>query len=233
MTHPAAAPVPVRRTRERILDTAEQLFLEKGFRGASLRTLTSTAGVNLAAVGYHFGGKDELLRAVLERRIQPVNAERLRRLDAVEAGWRRGQSRALEPILAALFEPAFAAMPVDGESRDIATLLYSEPHQGMPALIESLFGECARRFHAAISIALGSRDPVALALRFQLVIGAMIHFLAGRHRHAPPFVGALHPPSERALIDEMIAFLAAGLRAPARSKARARRPTRRSALATQ
>jgi len=220
------APTPVRGTRERILDAAEQLFLEKGFRGASLRTLTSTAAVNLAAVGYHFGGKDELLRAVLERRIQPVNAERLRRLDAVEAGWRRGQARTLEPILAALFEPAFAAMSTASETRDIATLLYSEPHDGMPSLIESLFGECARRFHAAISQSLGRTEPDALALRFQLVIGAMIHFLAGRHRHAPPFVGSLRAPSDRALIDEMIAFLAAGLRAPARTKTRTRRAPR-------
>jgi AcrR family transcriptional regulator len=222
-----AQPATERRgTRDRILDAAEQLFLEKGFRGASLRTLTTLAGVNLAAVGYHFGGKDELLRAVLERRIQPVNAERLRRLDTVEAGWRRGQARTVEPILRALLEPAFAAISDEGESRDIATLLYSEPHQGMPALIERLFGECARRFHAAISQSLGTRDPAALALRFQLLIGAMIHFLAGRHRHAPPFAGDMGAPSERVLIDEMVAFLSAGLRAPALPKTRTRRAPR-------
>jgi AcrR family transcriptional regulator len=213
-------------TRARILDAAELLFLEKGFRGASLRALTTAAGVNLAAVGYHFGSKDELLCAVLERRIEPVNRERLRRLDAVEARWRRGEPRALEPILAALLEPAFAAMRADGESRDIATLLYSEPHERMPQLIERLFGECARRFHAAVSRVLGRADPSALALRFQMVIGAMLHFLGGRHRLSPKLLGVAVDDSERAVLDELIAFLAAGLRAPARRKSGARRPVR-------
>jgi AcrR family transcriptional regulator len=216
-------PGPQSSTRERILDTAERLFLEKGFRGASLRALTSAAGVNLAAVGYHFGGKDELLRAVLERRIQPVNTERLRRLDVVEAGWARGQPRALEPILAALLEPAFAAMRAGHESRDLATLLYSEPHEHMREFVESLFGECAKRFLAAIARVLGRADGVALELRFQMVIGAMIHFLAGRQRLSPTFTGISALVPERVVLDELIVFLAAGLRAPARPKIRTRR----------
>lgn len=210
-------------TPERILDAAERLFLEKGFRGASLRELTSAAGVNLAAVGYHFGGKNELLRSVLERRLEPVNRERVLRLDAIEAGWRRGQQRALEPVLAALLEPAFAAMRADLESRDIATLLYSEPHEHMRELVESLFGECAKRFHAALARVLGRADAAALALRFQMVIGAMIHFLAGRHRLSPAPSGVTTVVPERVVLDEMIAFLAAGLRAPARPKIRTRR----------
>ncbi len=210
-------------TPDRILDAAERLFLERGFRGASLRALTSEAGVNLAAVGYHFGGKDELLRAVLERHVAPVNAERLARLDAVEASWRAGRPRTLEPVLAALLEPAFAAMRSELESRDVATLLYTEPHERMPELIESLFGECARRFHAAIARVLGRVDRSATALRFQMVIGAMLHFLAGRHRLAPGFTGLVAEIPDRVVLDEMIAFLAAGLRAPARSRIRTRR----------
>lgn len=213
-------------TRARILDAAERLFLERGFRGASLRALTTAAGVNLAAVGYHFGGKDELLRAVLERRIEPVNRERLRRLDAIETRWRRGEPRALEPILAALLEPAFAAMRADGEARDIATLLYSEPHERMPELIERLFGECALRFHATVSRVLGRADPSAVALRFQMVIGAMIHFLGGRHRVSPKLAGVTVDDSERAVLDELVVFLAAGLRAPARRRKVVRRAGR-------
>ena len=53
-------------TVERILDAAEQLFAEKGFAETSLRLITSKAGVNLAAVNYHFGSRDGLYLAVLE-----------------------------------------------------------------------------------------------------------------------------------------------------------------------
>lgn len=218
-----AESVPPGGTRERILDAAERLFLERGFRGASLRELTNSARVNLAAVGYHFGGKDELLRAVLERHVGPVNFERLRRLDRIEADWRAGKPRRLEPVLAALLEPAFASARSEPESRDVTTLLFREPHERMPELIESLFGECARRFHAAIARALGRADARATALRFQMVIGAMLHFLAGRHRHSRTFTGLEPEIPERVVLDELIAFLAAGLRAPACPKVRARR----------
>ena len=50
-------------TVERILDAAEQLFAEKGFAETSLRLITSKAGVNLAAVNYHFGSKKALIQA--------------------------------------------------------------------------------------------------------------------------------------------------------------------------
>ena len=52
---------PTGSTKERILGAAESLFAQRGFDGASLRQLTSAAGVNLAAVNYHFGSKEKLV----------------------------------------------------------------------------------------------------------------------------------------------------------------------------
>jgi AcrR family transcriptional regulator len=54
-------------TVERILDAAEQLFAEKGFAETSLRLITSKAGVNLAAVNYHFGSKKALIPSLKTR----------------------------------------------------------------------------------------------------------------------------------------------------------------------
>ncbi len=71
-------------TRERILDAAEELFAEKGIVATSLRVLTKAAGVNLAAVHYYFGSKEALLDAVLERRAEAVNLERLASLARLE-----------------------------------------------------------------------------------------------------------------------------------------------------
>ena len=58
-------------TKERILDAAEQLFGEHGPSDTSLRAITAAAGVNLAAVNYHFGSKEKLIEAVLSRRLEP------------------------------------------------------------------------------------------------------------------------------------------------------------------
>lgn len=59
-------------TRDRILAAASSLFAERGVDGVSIRDITSRAGVNLGAVTYHFGGKDELVAAVIQRRIVPL-----------------------------------------------------------------------------------------------------------------------------------------------------------------
>src|SRR5499425_2105246 len=64
-------------TQEKILDSTEKLFMEHGFETTSLRQITATAKVNLAAVNYHFGSKEELFQAVLTRRLDPMNQERL------------------------------------------------------------------------------------------------------------------------------------------------------------
>src|SRR4051795_1282442 len=68
-------------TRTQILDAAERLLAEHGFRGTSVRAITDLAGVNLAAVGYHFGSKADLLAAVVRRVIEPITAPQIAALD--------------------------------------------------------------------------------------------------------------------------------------------------------
>ena len=85
-------------TREALLDAAESLFAEHGVQAASLRAITQQAGANLAAVHYHFGSKEGLVRAVFSRRIGPLNEERLRRLEECEREG-RGVNRAIGSVI--------------------------------------------------------------------------------------------------------------------------------------
>ena len=71
-------------TKNRILAAAEALFMEHGFEATSLRAITTAAGVNLAAVNYHFGSKEELFQSVLSRRLDPMNQERVDLLTRLE-----------------------------------------------------------------------------------------------------------------------------------------------------
>lgn len=71
-------------TRDRILDSAEKLFAHRGFHGVSIREITRAAGVDVALANYHFGPKKNLLAAVLERRAQLLNDERLHMLAAAK-----------------------------------------------------------------------------------------------------------------------------------------------------
>src|SRR3984893_8545568 len=99
-------------TRTRILDAAERLFAERGFRGTSVRAITGLAGANLAAVGYHFGSKAELLAAVIRRETVPIIA-------AQGAGLDRLLARTPDPPVAELVEafagPLFDKMPAGAE----------------------------------------------------------------------------------------------------------------------
>src|SRR5476651_99954 len=69
--------------KERILDAAERLFARNGFYGISVRDITEAAGIDVALVSYHFGGKRELFAAVFQRRAELLNPERLAMLEEV------------------------------------------------------------------------------------------------------------------------------------------------------
>src|SRR3954471_10629137 len=92
-------------TKTRILDAAERLFVEHGFEATSLRQLTSAAGVNLAAVNYHFGSKEELFQSVLTRRLDPMNQERIELLEKLERE-SGGKPVGVEKILSSMLIPA-------------------------------------------------------------------------------------------------------------------------------
>src|SRR5690348_11633026 len=81
----ARVPASTGATKERILDSAESLFMAHGFEATSLRAITASADVNLAAVHYHFGSKEELFQSVLARRLDPMNRKRLELLSRLEA----------------------------------------------------------------------------------------------------------------------------------------------------
>lgn len=81
---PVPSTDPKTDTKEQILNAAERHFALLGFAGTSLRALTRDANVNLAAVHYHFGSKEELFKAVVRRVAEPIVEEQVRRLDELE-----------------------------------------------------------------------------------------------------------------------------------------------------
>lgn len=95
-------------TRERILNTAQRLFAEKGFSKVSLRELTAAAETNLAAVNYYFGSKDQLLAALIRRAAKIVHRQRMDMLaEALTCtGSTADKARA---ILSALLIPAIGS----------------------------------------------------------------------------------------------------------------------------
>jgi AcrR family transcriptional regulator len=192
-------------TKTRILDAAERLFAARGYAATSLRHVIAEAQVNLAAVHYHFGSKEELLSAVVRRKIGPVNDERLRMLDAAE---RRARPR-LDDVLRAFFEPAFRALADDPEIAHLMGRLYGAGDL-LPKLMGRNFGVTIGRFRQTLARALPRLAADELAWRVHFAIGAMAHTL----RVSPAALGAgphRDPPTACA---HLVRFVGAALRAP-------------------
>lgn len=202
-------------TKERILDVAETLFADHGYAATSLRDITRDAGVNIAAVNYHFGSKDALLAAVLERRIGPVNRERLVLLDQAEAAAGGGPAD-LESLVRALLSPAFRQrMVVEGGPVKFLQLtgrIHSEPHAPARAIFLAQFGEIIRRFVAAFRRTLPHLPEEEVSWRLLFVVGAMAHTMMSTH--LLDTLGARQPRDTEELLEALVQFVVAGVQAP-------------------
>ncbi len=211
------ADLPPMTTRDRILDAAELLFAEQGIRATSLRVITREADVNLAAVHYHFGSKEGLLDAVIERQALPVNESRLLELERLERETGDASPTA-EALLAAFILPAVNRLcdlgPRAQHLPQLLARIEAQPAEVVESLMRKHFGEVARRFVEALQRALPDHSEESVAERLRFCAGLMSHLFSGNFDldvipgHPP------HPqdPLERAL--HALCFLTAGMCAP-------------------
>jgi AcrR family transcriptional regulator len=208
-----------------ILDAAEKLFATKGFDGTSLRAITAEAGVNLAAVNYHFGSKEALIDAVIQRIVAPVNQQRLQRLDELED--EAGDAR-LDPgaVLLAFVDPALrAAQAGDGLTMtriELVARAYAESRHVSKRIFLRQFAEVVDRFRAALWRALPELPRDELNWRLHFVIGSMVHMI---HTVADPGMRAMLTGSEEeisasAISERLLPFLEGGISAGVRASVR-------------
>jgi len=206
---------PQHETRTRILDAAEELFMQHGFEGTSMRHLTSRAGVNLAAVNYHFGSKDALIEAVFRRRLDPMNAERIAALDRLE-------DPSPEDIIRAFVSPGLRMIEdAKGGGRNFIRLLgrtYSEPAKAIRALIGQMYAPAMERYKSALERALPQMPHEELVWRMHFMFGTLAYTLAATD--TVQLIAGCKPEDRydsRLLEERLTAFLTAGLHAPLKS----------------
>jgi AcrR family transcriptional regulator len=205
-------------TRERILRAAEALFMERGFADTSLRMITARAEVNLAAVNYHFGSKEALIREVFQRHLGPLNAARLAYLDRLEAQ-AQGQPLSPERIVEAIVTPVLQVSrdPVKGGARFLRLLgrALSEGTDALQGLLPAHYREVVVRFKAALVRALPDVPETEIVWRMHFMFGAMAYALAGND--AMQLIATCKvdgADDAEAVIQHLAPFLTAGLQAP-------------------
>ncbi len=198
-------------TKERILTAAEGLFAEFGFSGTSLRQVTSQADVNIAAVNYHFGSKENLINEVFRRRLDELSEKRIAALrDALES--RPGQ---LDGLLAAFIEPALSlTLDRHGGSAFVRVLAraYAEKNERLRKFLSDNYGHVLRQFSRAIGACVPELGKEELYWRLDFVAGALTYAMAdfGLIRRPAGISEKAH--CQRAA-EALIRFAAAGLRA--------------------
>jgi len=209
---------PLHETHTRILDAGEELFMQHGFEGTSMRALTSKAGVNLAAVNYHFGSKDALIEAVFRRRLDPMNLARIAALDELEADG----TLSAEKIIRAFIVPSLRLVEdAKGGGRNFIRLLgrtYTEPAKGIRLLIGQMYAPTMQRYKAALERALPQMPREELVWRMHFMFGTLAYTLAATD--TVQLIAGCKPEDRydaRLLEDRLTAFLASGLTAPLRS----------------
>ena len=198
-------------TKDRILGAAEELFAQHGFAGTSLRQVTSRADVNIAAVNYHFGSKENLVNEVFRRRMDDMTHLRLSQLKtALEK-----HPGELQPVLAAFVEPALA-MSQDrhggGAFVRVVARAYAEKNDGLRKFLSDHYGHVLREFGKAIAACVPGLSKEELYWRLDFLAGALTYAMAdfGLIKRPADVTEAVH--RERAA-RELIRFAEAGIRA--------------------
>ena len=166
-------------SQERLLDAAEILFAEKGFEAVSLRDITSEAEANFAAVNYHFGGKENLIGAVLARHAMPINAERIALLDTLLA---REEKPTVREVVDAFLRPMVTRVLAEESSQQLfAKFMGRMMGEGANSLPESIlpqFQEMAQKvvsaFQAAVPELTEGQAYFRLKFCFSVMSNAMM-----------------------------------------------------------
>jgi len=171
-------------TKDRLLDAAEALFAHKGYDAVSIREIAGAADVNLAAVNYHFQGKENLYREVLRRRLAPKREKLLAAIAGVEAA---GDD---QPRLEMLVRAFVGAHLEDALGRahgqyglHLMAREMSEPRYGASVLVREFIGPVRARIMKILKELMPDADEARLQMVIGSLVGQCIFFAMYWHNH--------------------------------------------------
>ncbi len=187
--------------KEELIAAAHEILAGQGAAAATVRAITARAGVNMAAVNYHFGSRDGLFVAICGRRMQPANQEILKNLQALD-------ERDAPPDVAEIFQPlvdtAFRIWVNDDVLRALRSLLFTSPETA-DRLNVTAMSEVYDRMRGALMRACPHLNAQQIRQRFAFSIGAIMNQVYSRDAHLQGIYSDNSP-------DELIDFIAAGFR---------------------
>jgi AcrR family transcriptional regulator len=220
---------PARPARERILDAAEQLFAQRGFHGVPLRDIAQQAGVDVALISYHLGGKRELFTAVFERRAEVLNRERLELLEAVRRAALPGVP-AIEAVVNAFTQPLLERAARGGPGWNSYFALVASVNNSpefAPLMMTRHFNPLVERFIAVLREALPGCPPREIYWGYHFLSGALTLTFAQTGRIDKLSDGLCRSSDLDSVLARLAPYMAAGFRALCARAGPAPRPGKR------
>jgi AcrR family transcriptional regulator len=213
-------------TRSAILAAAERLYADRGFGDVTLRDIVAEANVNLAAVNYHFGSKDELIAELFVTRSLATNRERLNELKTAEE---KGGGRAdIDAILRALVGPTLrGCLGPDREGSTAARFMIRASIESVPPIrrIKNREIDHLRKFAAAMRRSLPGCDEAELYWGLHFALAMAHHTIREKERLAKLSEGRCDLNDVKGIIDRVVAVSVMALSPNASSGKAAARAT--------
>jgi len=200
--------------QEAILDAAERAFADLGFSGAKIRDIATGAGVNPGLIRYYFGSKSDLFDEVFRRRGGVVAGSRHVLLDRL---LEECPAPSVEQIIRAYLKPQWD-IKHSGEGGAafvrLQARLHAEPEEHALRLRREVYDASVRRYVSALADVLPEIPRGTISLRMTFLVGTYMFMLNDLGRLSDMTDGQIAALDMGEMLDELVRFLAAGLRAP-------------------
>ena len=204
-------------TKHKILDTAEKLFVSNGFSATSLRAIIKEAGVNTAAIHYHFGSKEGLIKAVFDRGADLMNTERLDMLAEVERN-HGDRPLQLESVLRAFLYPVIRRHSGTGSDTsgfpELMAHVITEPDPVLKKVMHDTFGKLSVNFEKALARALPGLNRDEIIWRIHMMVGVMVFTVILPRAHPERKLTFQWSDDPEIVTERLVRFVAAGMREP-------------------
>ena len=207
--------VSVKSVKDRLVNAAEELFCERGFKGTSIRDIAASAGCNIASVNYYLGSKEKLYEEVWHRHLIPMRDLRIASINKVMS--QTGTSPDLESLLRS-FADTFVGSMVDSSSMSRLSMLmareYIDSHLPTNMFVEEVMMPTITAMNGALAKTCPDLDESKILPVVFSIVGQLVHLVhvktmfehGGDDLDLPPF-------DYHEILDHIVEFSAAGIRA--------------------
>lgn len=199
--------------RERLLDSAEGLFCEHGFDGASIRDIAASADCNIASVNYYFGGKEKLYQEVWRRHLMIMRDARIASINKVMS--QNGGKPELEDLLRSFAESFVGSLVDEDKTRCLNKLMAREwidHHLPVNMFLDDIITPTLNAMHSALVKTCPGFDESKVPFIVLSIVGQLLHVLHVKVIFQQCEESSLPKFDLNQVIDHIVKFSIAGIR---------------------